>query len=183
MSSQPIAHETGLERKRVLRALTIVRRAIAGQQQSAMRRTGAHTMNTLNGATHHTNGLSRPVIGLAMAHGRAFAETVPEPIAEEIRRAVRERTHPDTIVGSRHRYNAIVYRGRFIRLSSAGQAFGELEAFWAFLRQRLRPKGGIRRDRLGLYLAEYAWRYNRRAFSSAEQVDELLTLLHRSLRG
>ena len=82
-------------------------------------------------------------------------------------------------------YGAVVYRGRFNRLVRSGTReapvrFGELEAFWAYLRQQLRAKGGIRPKRLGLYLAEYAWRYNHRRLSRAEQFRELVTLLRRA---
>lgn len=81
-------------------------------------------------------------------------------------------------------YGAVVYRGRFYRLARSGTSegparFGELEAFWAYLQQQLRSKGGIRPKRLGLYLAEYAWRYNHRRLSRAEQLRELFTLLRR----
>jgi hypothetical protein len=41
----------------------------------------------------------------------------------------------------------------------------------------LRSRGGIRRERLSLYLAEYAWRYNNRRLSSGKQVQELATLV------
>ncbi len=34
------------------------------------------------------------------------------------------------------------------------------EGFWGYLKRNLSAKGGIRRDRLPLYLAEYVWRYN-----------------------
>ena len=75
---------------------------------------------------------------------------------------------------------AVVYRGRLYRLvesGAAGAPFGQLEAFWAYLQRQLRATGGIRRERLGLYLAAFAWRYNHRKLSPAEQVQELLRLI------
>jgi hypothetical protein len=82
------------------------------------------------------------------------------------------------------RFTAVVHRGHLYRLagSAAGRPstpFGKLEAFWAYLQRQLRAKGGIRRERLGLYLAEYAWRYNHRYLSPSEQLQELLTLVGR----
>ncbi len=44
-------------------------------------------------------------------------------------------------------------------------------------KRRLAAKGGIRRERLPLYLAEYVWRYNHRRLSGPEQVKTLLKLL------
>ncbi len=79
-----------------------------------------------------------------------------------------------------HRYTAVVYRGRLYRLdvSGAGRApFGQVEAFWSNLQRQLRARGGIRRERLGLYLAAFAWRYNHRKLPPAQQVKELMTLI------
>ena len=33
---------------------------------------------------------------------------------------------------------------------------------WGYLKRRLAAKGGIRQERLPLYLAEYVWHYNHR---------------------
>jgi transposase-like protein len=49
--------------------------------------------------------------------------------------------------------------------------------FWGYLKRRLAAKGGIRRERLPLYLAECVWRYNHRKLSAQEQVRSLLNLL------
>jgi hypothetical protein len=81
-----------------------------------------------------------------------------------------------------HPYAAVVYRGRFYRLARAttghpARRFGGIEAFWAYLQRKLRAKGGIRRERLQLYLSEYVWRYNHRHVSPAEQLRELLELI------
>jgi len=78
-----------------------------------------------------------------------------------------------------------VYRGRLYRNAEADAErapFGQIEAFWAYLQRQLRAKGGIRRERLTLYLAEYAWRYNHRRLSPGEQVRELLSLVQSRVR-
>jgi hypothetical protein len=106
-------------------------------------------------------------LGLSIARGSVWAEVIPEADVAHL---------------GLHRYAAVVYRGRLHRLaeSAGGQPpipFGQIEAFWAYLQRQLRAKGGIRRERLGLYLAEYAWRYNHRHVSSADRLRELLTLV------
>ena len=58
-----------------------------------------------------------------------------------------------------------------------GNHVNGLEGFWGYLKRRLAAKGGIRRERLPLYLAEYVWRYNHRKLSAQEQVRGLLNLL------
>lgn len=35
-----------------------------------------------------------------------------------------------------------------------------IEGFWGFMKRRMGTTGGMRRDRLGLFAAEHAWRYN-----------------------
>ncbi len=55
--------------------------------------------------------------------------------------------------------------------------FNGLEGFWGYLKRRLAAKGGIRRERLPLYLAEYVWRYNHRNDSIDLQKKQLLKQL------
>jgi len=188
-----IADETGLERKRVLRALTVVRRAMArggppGTKEIVTK--SARIAERLPAGMGRTAGsrarASPPVIGLYAAQGEGvWAEVVPDAEAGQFRQAVRARRRPDGIERSElSRYAALVYRGRFYRLGDrASGRFGELEAFWAYVRHQLSGRGGIRRSRLGLYLAEYSWRYNRRRFTPAKQLRDLVGLLRREPSG
>jgi transposase len=48
------------------------------------------------------------------------------------------------------------------RAGHEGSHVKGLEGFWGYLKRWLAAKGGIRRERLPLYLAEYVWRYNHR---------------------
>ena len=52
-----------------------------------------------------------------------------------------------------------------------------LGGFWGYLKRRLAAKGGIRRNRLHLFLGEYVWRYNHRGLEVNEQVILLLDLV------
>lgn len=126
------------------------------------------------------------VLGLYAAHGRVGAEVIPDGEAEQLGCMLRGGNRLQSIARSGlHQYTAVVYRGRLHRLAESGGGrapFGQIEAFWAYLQRRLRAKGGIRRVRLGLYLAEFAWRYNHRKLSPAEQVRELLTLIRQPIR-
>jgi transposase-like protein len=54
-----------------------------------------------------------------------------------------------------------------------------LEGFWGYLKRRLASKGGIRKEKLPLYLAEeYVWRFNHRNFTIKQQTANLLNLLY-----
>ena len=178
-ASADIALETGLERKRVLRALLVVRRAIARSMLPAGRRASAHAAPA---AERHRGGWRRAAtsrrsrfaaLGLRVDGDRAWAEVIADAEAEQVVRDVLGR-HAVS------RYTAIVYRGRLYRLPASGPErvpFGRVEAFWAYLQRQLRAKGGVRRERLGLYLAEFSWRYNHRKLAPAEQAAALLALL------
>jgi hypothetical protein len=169
-TSTQIASETGLERKRVLRALTFLRKTLVG------RRRASRTPPPSAG---------RPVIAVSVIDGIASANVLPESIAQEIRAQVRRRKPPDPALFAPHQ--AVIYRGRFYRSPTAANQrdarFGQLEAFWSYLQQRLRSKGGVRRSRADLYLAEYTWRFNHRRLTRSEQVNDLITLLRTSVAG
>ena len=60
-----------------------------------------------------------------------------------------------------------------------GNHINGLEGFWGYLKRRLTAKGGIRKERLPLYLAEYVWRYNHRNDSIQIQKKLILKQLER----
>ena len=189
--SAKIAHETRLDRKRVLRALTAVRQAMTRSAPDSVRRVseteiapgsraGAHHLVT----PHKPGKPLRPgfaVLGLYAADGRVAAEVIPDREAEQFGRMLRGRKAGQSVASPPlYRYGAVVYRGHLHRLAefSDGRApFGQIEAFWAYLQRQLRAKGGIRPERRGLYLAEYVWRYNHRNLSPDEQLRALLKLI------
>jgi hypothetical protein len=166
LPSAEIARETALERKRVLRALMVVRRAMVQSAPHRARRTIVLSRKT-RAAT----------IGLRAIDGSPWAEVIPDAQADQLGRWLREPR--GRVPVALHGYAAVVFRGRLHRLhgSSSGAPFGQIEAFWAFLQRQLRSTGGIRRERLGLYLAAFAWRYNHRKLARDEQVSRLLAML------
>ena len=83
-------------------------------------------------------------------------------------------------------YTGVVARGYIHRLvkhdqqeyvDEQGNHINGLEGFWGYLKRRLAAKGGIRRERLPLYLAEYVWRYNNRDMKIQDQIKLILSLL------
>ena len=84
-------------------------------------------------------------------------------------------------------YTGIAARGYVHRLvdhskgeysDGKGNHINGLEGFWGYLKRILASKGGIRKDKLHLYLGEFVWKYNNRKIEVGEQVDKLLKLLH-----
>lgn len=58
-----------------------------------------------------------------------------------------------------------------------GVSTNAMEGFWGMPKRRLRATGGIRRERLYLYVSEEAWRYNNRALPESEKIRKLSRLL------
>lgn len=175
-SADAIARETGVNRKRVLRALAIVRTAMLGEM-SPERATDRPSRTAPAPAVRPA-----PVVGLRMAAGEPLAEVVAGLEAPRLVRAARRREPlaaalPDVA----QTYTALAVRGRLYRFREddalPAQWLAELGAFWAYLRRQLMSRGGVRRARLGLFLAEYSWRYRHRRVAPDEQVKQLLKMI------
>jgi transposase len=177
--SAAIAREANLGRKRVLRALKVLRLRILRTAPDGFGAPGASVSRAPENARRRT-----AVIGLFVDRDRVWAEIVPgvngslfaqlPGQAQTLLPAAR----PDLA-----QYSGVIYRRRLHRVSPEprnGTPFGPLEAFWSYLQRQLRSRGGIRLARLNLYLAEYSWRYNHRAATPATQLEELMELLEQS---
>ncbi len=51
-----------------------------------------------------------------------------------------------------------------------------IEGFWGYMKRRMGTTGGMRRDRLGIFASEHAWRYNHRHLTDAQKADLLVGL-------
>jgi transposase len=201
LSAQGIAEETGIERKRVLRALLHVREAMAkdipevfsgtveidetyigGQWKNKRKDQKAITVKRGRG-TQKT-----PVFGILCRSGKVWAEVVPDTKAKTLLPLVNQRVKRGSIVCSDtwKSYTGIAAKGYVHRIvrhgkqeysDGKGNHINGLEGFWGYLKRRLAAKGGIRRERLPLYLAEYVWRYNHRSRVIKDQTNKIMTLL------
>ena len=179
-TSAAIAHETGLNRKRVLRALTAVRRVLATEAPEHPPR--FHHESGEEERAAPKRGRSR-TLGLTITNGSAWAEVLSESDAELVERYVNgPRAGTPAVPPGLLPYTAVVHRRRLYRLATGPEAtaaatFGPLEAFWAYLQRHLRSRGGVRAERLHLYLAEYSWRYNRRSSRAPALLTELVRVI------
>ena len=174
-SSAQIAHETHLDRKRVLRALAIVRKQMGRSMPIDVSTIG--DSEDRQEALPDSEGASktRPrsaVLGLRTSHGLAWAEVVSDEDTAQITRLFRERktersdiqwpgaqrSPPSFVLGpwcwvqiwgsdrGRRTKDLGLALGRFEKRAR----FGHVESFWSYLRVSSRPKAA----------GEYAWRYN-----------------------
>lgn len=201
LSAQGVAEETGVERKRVLRALLHVREAMAqdipevfsgtveidetyiGGQWKNKRKSQKAIKSKRGRGTQKT-----PVFGILCRSGKVWAEVVPDTEAKTLLPLVNQRVRRGSTVCSDtwKSYTGIAAKGYVHRIvqhgkqeysDGKGNHINGLEGFWGYLKRRLAAKGGIRRERLPLYLAEYVWRYNHRSRVIKEQTNKIMTLL------
>jgi len=200
LSAAQVAEETGLRRERVLRALLLVRQAMSRDVPPIFSGTVEVDETYLGGkwrnkrlgeraqGTKRGRGTTKQaVFGILCRGGQVWAEVVPNVEAKTLLPLLRQRVTAGSVVCSDTftSYTGIAAGGYVHRLVDHSQSFSDrkgshvngLEGFWGYLKRRLAAKGGVRRERLPLYLAEYVWRYNHRRLSVAEQVKDLLNLL------
>jgi transposase len=198
-SAKVIAEETGLERRRVIRALMYARLVITkdvpkqfsgivevdetyvgGQWKNKRKRMRAR-------GTKRGRGTSKqPVFGIYARRGVVWAEIVDNAEAGTLQPLITKQVKRGSTICSDtwKGYTGIATKGYVHRLVDHTKEFANgkahingLEGFWGYLKRRLAAKGGIRRERLPLYLAEYVWKFNHRHLSQKLKIQRLLMLL------
>lgn len=200
-SSNKISQLSGISKQRVLRALNAARITmtkdipgvfsgivevdetyLGGQwknKRKKIRQTG----------TKRGRGTSKqPVFGIYCRNGKVWAEIVDDIESETLLPLIEKRVRKKSVVCSDtwKGYTGIAGHGyvhRMVKHSDGefsdgkGTHINGLEGFWGYLKRKLASKGGIRKERLWLYLGEYVWRYNNRTLTVNQQVSELMKLI------
>jgi len=115
----------------------------------------------------------QPVFGILCRNGLVWAEIVEKVDAATLQPLISSEVRKGSIVCSDmwRAYKGRASRGFVLRLVNRGDReysdgkgnhFDGLEGFWGYLKRKLSANGGIRRDKLYLYLGEYVLRYNHR---------------------
>lgn len=198
---------TGIDRKRVLRALTWIRRALAKDVPEVFSGTvevdetyvGGHWKNKRKsvrdqGTKRGRGTKKQPVFGILCRNGLVWAEIVENVEAETLQPLISSKVKTGSIVCSDmwRAYTGIASRGFVHRMvnhgdreysDGKGNHINGLEGFWGYLKRKLAAKGGIRREKLFLYLGEYVWRYNNRNESDKLKLKRILKLLEKEVGG
>lgn len=206
LSAAAIAEETGLHRQRVLRALTRVRALLQAQVPPVFHgtvevdepdvgsrwRTWRHPRR-VRGSKRGRGTRKTPVFGILCRGGQVWAQVVPDLAVTTLFPLIGRRVRRGSVVctDALRLYTGIAANGYVHRLvqhdqgefrSRQGVHINGLEGFWGYVKRRLAAKGGIRPERLPLYVAEYVWRYNHRRLSVDQQVTVLMTILRKKHR-
>jgi transposase len=130
----------------------------------------------------------QPVFGILCRNGTVWAEVVEDVGAETLQSLISKKVTAGSIICSDtwKAYTGIASRGYVHRLVNHGEKqysdgkgnhINGLEGFWGYLKRKLVSKGGIRREKLPLYLGEYVWRYNHRNENDNVKVKRIIKLL------
>lgn len=133
--------------------------------------------------------VKQPVFGILCRKGKVFAEIVPGIEAKDLEHLIEKQVKKGSTICSDgwRAYTGLAAKGYVHRLvdhrnqeysDKRGSHINSLEYFWGYLKRKLAAKGGIRRERLLIYLGEYVWRFNHRKFSLKEQVNTLFKLTY-----
>ena len=134
------------------------------------------------------------VFGILCRNGKVWAELIDSVEAKQLHpRILKQVKRGSTVFSDTWRgYTGIAAKGYVHRLvnhsrgeyvDSKGNHINGLEGFWGYLKRKLAAKGGIRKERLHLYLGEYVWRYNHRKQNFKKQENQLITLLYQNIRS
>jgi len=207
LSTKQVAEEAGLERKRVLRALSTIRKALlldppeafSGIVEVDETYVGGKRRNQRRAARavkvkHGRGTMKAAVFGIRCRSGQVWAEVVPDLDANTLMASIRAHVAAGSVVCSDElrSYTGVAAQGYVHRLvrhcdgqysDGRGTHINGLEGFWGYLKRRLVSRGGIRRERLPLFLNEYVWRYNHRKESIANQEKWVLRLLEKEAQN
>lgn len=133
------------------------------------------------------------VFGILCRNGKVWAELIDSLEAKQLQARILQQVKQGSIICSDtwRGYTGIAAKGYVHRLVThsrnsyvtKGNHINGLEGFWGYLKRKLAAKGGIRPERLRLYLGEYVWRYNHRNINFKEQVNYVLKLLKKYIRS
>lgn len=132
--------------------------------------------------------IKQPIFGILCRSGKVWAEIVPDIEAKDLQPLIEKQVQRGSTVCSDtwRGYTGLATKGYVHRLvkhsegeysDKQGNHINGLEGFWGYLKRKLAAKGGIRKSRLNLYLAEYVWRYNHRSDTIEQRVNRLFKLL------
>lgn len=124
--------------------------------------------------------IKQPVFGILCRNGKVWANVIDKTEAKNLQPLIEKQVKKGSIICSDtwRGYSGIAAKGYVHRTvkhgkkeysDKKGNHINGLEGFWGYLKRKLSAKGGIRREKLPLYLAEYVWRFNYRKLSFKEQ--------------
>lgn len=167
-STKIISERVNVSRYKLLKVLTLLRRLMTSDASNNFKEIEVQK---------ECIPIKQPVIGIICREGKFFAEVIQNIEAKGLKSLFKkESSIPDGL----QKYSGLTFKGCVHRLSPKDKKeyhINTLEGFWGYLKRKLATKGGIRKEKLPLYLGEYSWRYNHRKLTLKEKEKRLLDLI------
>lgn len=197
-----VVEETGISEYKILRALSLVRKVMAKDVPASLEGIVEVDETYLGGTWKNKRKKTKkkekpskrgkgttkqPVFGILARNGQIWAEIVADVEKRDLEPIIKGKVKKGSVIHSDtwRAYTGLATKGfvhRTVEHSKQEYVHGEshingLEGFFGYLKRQLVSRGGIRRERLPHYLAEYVWRYNYRELSIEKQIERLLNLV------
>ena len=201
-----IVEETGISEYKTLKALSLIRELMAKDIPETLEGTVEVDETYLGGQKKNKRksvllkeklegreskkGLGttkQPIFGILCKSGKVFAKLVDKTEARDLMPIIAKKVKSGTKVCSDtwRAYTGLATKGYVHRTVIHREKeyvrgknhINGLEGFWGYLKRQLASRGGIRRERLPLYLTEYVWRYNNRKLPIEKRISKLLNLV------
>jgi uncharacterized Zn finger protein (UPF0148 family) len=114
----------------------------------------------------------RPIIGVFSYKEWVFAKVLTEIKPRDLKIFMENKKNEPMNSGQKNL--GIIYKKNLYKLTEEKNT---LYYFWEYLREKLNSRGGIRREKIPLFLAEYVWRFNYRNKNFEEKEERLFNLL------
>lgn len=132
--------------------------------------------------------IKQPIFGILCRAGMVWAQLISKIEAPDLQPLIENQVKKGSVVCSDtwRGYTGIAAKGYVHRMvkhnegeysDKKGNHINGLEGFWGYLKRKLAAKGGIRKEKLPLFLGEYVWRYNYRKLSVRDKEIKLHSLL------
>jgi len=120
--------------------------------------------------------IENPIIGILSKEDKIFAKILNfEP--QELEEFLKNKEKVDKSEKWLENF-AIIYKKSFYRIfPQQSSKIETLEVFGEYLKRKLFIKGGIRKEKLPLYLGEYVWRFNNRELNLKEKEERIWQLI------
>lgn len=198
-----VIEETGISKYKVLKVLNRTRQVMAhdipeifegiievdetylgGQKKNKRKSQLRKEKETFGRESKRGFGTTKqPVFGILARSGKVFAKLVDDVEAEDLIPIIEKTVKKGAKICSDtcRAYTGLathrtVEHGEKEYVKGKNHING-LEGFFGYLKRQLVSRGGIRRERLPYYLAEYVWRYNYRELPVEKQIQRLLNLV------
>jgi len=187
-STNIILERVNISKYKLLKVLTLLRILMARDIPDALRGIMKLDKDYLEGRLDFKldNKIKHPIIGILCKEEKVYAKILSNIKAQDLKLFLKTQEKKESISYSEEwqKYVGLAFKGRFYRVvlpENKKYRIDALETFWGYLKRKLSAKGGIRKEKLPLYLGEYAWRYNHRKLLFQEQEKHLSSLVKQKL--